>query len=110
MYQIGGTDLEGTHPATVAVTCFWPFPFPTPILSDTANAQHENLRTQNSEPLLQVYLIGGTDLEGNHLATVTGYDAVLEESANYTDMPQPRAHAAVATDGSTIYVRPFSSF
>ena len=58
---------------------------------------------------MQVFLIGGTDLEGNHLASVTAYDAVLEESANFTDLPQPRAHAAVATDGSTIYVRPFDA-
>ena len=55
---------------------------------------------------LQVFLIGGSDIDGNHLATVSAYDAVLEESFNYTDMPQPRAHAAVATDNTTIYVCP----
>ena len=52
----------------------------------------------------QIYIIGGSDADGNHLALVTAYDAVLDERVNLTDMPQPRAHFAIATDNSTIWV------
>ena len=52
----------------------------------------------------QIFLIGGSDADGNHLSLVTAYDAILEESANFTSMPEPRAHFAIATDASMIYV------
>ena len=53
---------------------------------------------------MQIFLLGGSDADGNHLSLVTAYDAVLEESLNFTGMPQPRAHAATATDNATIWV------